>query len=44
MDKCEKCSDDAIGFSDDGEALCCDCLFEQTSEDLFYNEWGDEED
>ena len=29
LGKCERCSEPAIGFNDDGEALCEDCLFEE---------------
>jgi hypothetical protein len=28
MGECEKCEDDAIGYNDDGVALCEDCMFE----------------
>lgn len=35
---CEKCGDSAIGFNDDGEFLCQDCLFEATCEDMFGEE------
>jgi hypothetical protein len=41
LGECEKCTDEAIGFNDDGEALCSDCLFEQTCEELFSDEWED---
>lgn len=27
-DTCEQCGDAGIGFTDDGEFLCEDCLFE----------------
>lgn len=33
--ECEKCSETAIGFNDDGDALCSDCLFETTCDELF---------
>ena len=40
MGKCEKCGDQAVGFNDDGDLLCEDCIFEQACEELF----GGEED
>ncbi|WP_277810666.1 hypothetical protein [Chromohalobacter canadensis] len=43
MGECEKCGDQAIGFNDDGDLLCEDCIFEQTCEELFGDEWGGDE-
>lgn len=37
--KCEKCSEKGIGFNDDGEWLCEDCMFEWSME-----EFGDDLD
>jgi hypothetical protein len=33
-DKCEKCSAPGVGFNDDGEFLCEDCLFEHACDAL----------
>lgn len=30
---CDRCSEEGIGFDDDGTFLCEDCLFEQMMED-----------
>lgn len=38
LGECEKCSDEAVGFDDDGAALCSDCLFEQSCEEIFYSQ------
>lgn len=35
MGECEKCSDEAIGYNDDGELLCEDCFFEKACEEMF---------
>lgn len=29
---CEKCTEPGVGFSEDGEFLCEDCIFEKHSE------------
>ena len=34
MSECEKCGDQAVGFNDDGDLLCEDCLFTQKCEEL----------
>jgi hypothetical protein len=33
LGKCEQCDELAIGFTDDGEALCEDCMFEHYLEE-----------
>ncbi len=42
LGKCERCPETAVGYTDDGEALCEDCLFEHTCEELFDDERDDE--
>lgn len=42
MGECEKCGDSAAGYTDDGELMCEDCLFEHTCEELFGNAEHDE--
>lgn len=33
LGECERCSEQAVGFNDYGEALCEDCMFEDFMED-----------
>lgn len=35
LGQCEQCEEPAIFVSEDGEALCEDCIFEQACEELF---------
>ena len=32
---CSKCTERGIGFNDDGEFLCEDCLFDKQTDDAF---------
>ena len=36
LGKCDQCEEDAIGFSDEGVALCEDCLFEEALGKMAY--------
>ena len=35
LGKCERCESDAIGFNEDGVALCEDCIFEESCRNAF---------
>lgn len=43
LGECEKRDEPAVVVSEDGEALCQDCIFEQTCEDMFGDPWEDDE-
>jgi hypothetical protein len=40
LSKCERCSEDGVGYNEDGEFLCGDCLFEEQCE--ANPEWEDD--
>jgi hypothetical protein len=35
LDQCEQCEEPAVVCNEDGEALCEDCIFEQTCDAMF---------
>lgn len=42
LETCEKCGDQAVAVSEDGEALCEDCIFKQACEEMFTDMRGDD--
>ncbi|SEN66064.1 hypothetical protein [Halomonas caseinilytica] len=43
LGQCEQCDEAAVAVSEDSEALCQDCIFEQTCEDMFGDPREDDE-
>lgn len=42
MGECEKCHDQALGYNDDSELLCEDCLFEYVCEEMVSDDREDD--
>ena len=41
---CDRCEEQAVGFNDDGEFLCEDCLFEEACTAMVAPEVDDDDD
>lgn len=41
LGQCEKCEEPAVAVNEDAEALCEDCIFEQTCEEMFDDQESD---